>query len=172
MSDFYTYTPTTDDTVDRAAAISKDFQTMEAQLALGSEGDGRNRARSIYQLGAYCQSYARLDLTAPLAKDVPVGAQVMGSASQGSGAIAGATRTAAQKGDTVLQVLYRLNHGVAASQSVTHLCSVGGNPTPQLGQCKYAERMVDDFKNTPRLTHFLCRFRIHWTSDCEAAWFN
>lgn len=133
MDDYYVYTPTTDDTTERAAAIAKDYQTMEATLALGI--DGRTKARSLYQLGAYCQSYAKLDLTTQLATDVPIGAQVTGSASQ-QGSIAGIIRKEAKAGDTKLQVQYRLKQGVPASQGVTQLCSVGGNPTPQLHQCK------------------------------------
>lgn len=137
MADYYSYQPTTDGTTERAASIAKDFQTMEAQLALGGS-DGRDRARRIYRHGAYCQSYTSLNLTEPLVADVPIGAQVIGSASTESGAssVAGEIRKSAKAGDTVVEVQYLLNQGVPAYQGVTQICSVGGNPSPQLNQCK------------------------------------
>lgn len=129
------YQSTDHEARDRSGAISKDFQSLAAWLSLGTPA-GREDAKKLYELGAYCQSYAQLTLTTELDTDVPLGTVVTGTSFGGSPAMTvnGVTFSTAQAGSTALEVLY-----VIPDDGVTELCSAGGNPSPQYDQCKSSE---------------------------------
>ncbi|CAJ1967662.1 unnamed protein product [Cylindrotheca closterium] len=122
------YEYTSDHIVARASAISKDYQTIVFFLAQDN-GAGRENARAVYQLGAYCQSYATLMLDAPLTSEILQGTEVTGTNANGD-SVSGIVHSGAFSGDATLEVMYLI-----PSDGIANLCSVAGNPTPQYEQC-------------------------------------
>jgi hypothetical protein len=117
---------------DRAATLSKDFQWMEAYLAKGTS-TGRDQAKSIYELGSFCQSYAELTLSSPLAEDIPVGLSVTGTPTSTTELVEGMVLHSIPAGSTTLSVRYL---SATAAGNNLDVCSVGGNPVPLLDGCK------------------------------------
>ena len=113
----------------RAAAISKDFQSVTSFLAQDN-GQGRANARAMYQLGAYCQSFAKLQLSSPIQESITQGTSVTGTSDSGA-QIDGIMHSDAFPGDDTIEVMYLIPDG-----GITKICSVAGNPTPQYDQCK------------------------------------
>ena len=123
------YDYSSDHVVARASAISKDYQSIASFLA-EETGASRENARAIYQLGAYCQSYATLMLDAPLADEILQGTEVTGT-NDNAGNVNGIVHSGAFQGDGTLEVMYLI-----PDNGITSICSVAGNPTPQYNQCK------------------------------------
>ncbi|CAJ1934627.1 unnamed protein product [Cylindrotheca closterium] len=122
------YEYTSDHVVARASAISKDYETIAGFLAQDN-GAGRENARVVYQLGAYCQSYATLMLDAPLTSEILQGTEVTGTNANGD-SVSGIVHSGAFSGDATLEVMYLI-----PSDGIANLCSVAGNPTPQYENC-------------------------------------
>mmetsp|Transcript_31223 Transcript_31223/g.75116 ORF Transcript_31223/g.75116 Transcript_31223/m.75116 type:complete len:666 (-) Transcript_31223:295-2292(-) len=113
-----------------ASAISKDFQSIGAFLAQ-QNGAGRQNARTVYELGAYCQSFATLQLNTSLTEAITQGAAVTGT-SDGGATIDGILHSDVFPGDATIEVMYLI-----PADGITKICSVSGNPTPQYDQCKF-----------------------------------
>lgn len=113
----------------RASAISKDFQTVTSFLAQDN-GAGRQNARAVYQLGAFCQSFATLKLKNTIQDSITQGTSVTGTSGYGD-TINGIVHRDAFPGDATLEVMYLIpdDGGIGA------ICSVAGNPSPQYDLC-------------------------------------
>eukprot|EP00526_Cylindrotheca_closterium_P005186 CAMPEP_0113615718 /NCGR_PEP_ID=MMETSP0017_2-20120614/7855_1 /TAXON_ID=2856 /ORGANISM="Cylindrotheca closterium" /LENGTH=629 /DNA_ID=CAMNT_0000524983 /DNA_START=133 /DNA_END=2022 /DNA_ORIENTATION=- /assembly_acc=CAM_ASM_000147 len=122
------YDYTSEHVVARASAISKDFQSIGGFLAQQNGADRQN-ARAMYQLGAYCQSFATLQLNTVLTEAIIQGATVTGTSESGA-TISGILHSDAFPGDATIEVMYLI-----PSDGITKICSVSGNPTPQYDQC-------------------------------------
>eukprot|EP00526_Cylindrotheca_closterium_P024016 CAMPEP_0113605456 /NCGR_PEP_ID=MMETSP0017_2-20120614/2338_1 /TAXON_ID=2856 /ORGANISM="Cylindrotheca closterium" /LENGTH=190 /DNA_ID=CAMNT_0000513949 /DNA_START=133 /DNA_END=702 /DNA_ORIENTATION=- /assembly_acc=CAM_ASM_000147 len=122
------YDYTSEHVVARASAISKDFQSIGGFLAQQNGADRQN-ARALYQLGAYCQSFATLQLNTVLTEAIIQGATVTGTSESGA-TISGILHSDAFPGDATIEVMYLI-----PSDGITKICSVSGNPTPQYDQC-------------------------------------
>lgn len=116
--------------LDRAATLSQDVQSLQAYVALG-ETSGWGKAFELYHRGAFCQSYAELTLSQPLNRTIGVGTSVS------AGSILGVTQEPAGTGDTSLRVRYvhASSQDWTTVASSPPLCSVGGNPNPNLSNC-------------------------------------
>ena len=111
----------------RAGSIARDFEVLDAQLATN---DALQKARKLYESGAYCQSYATLNLSSPLTMDIPSGTEVT------QGGIKGVVLGDAKTDDGTLNVNYLLPSGKPSYVGVNQICSVGGNPNPKVSKCK------------------------------------
>ena len=124
------YQYTSDHVVARASAISKDFQSLNSFLAQDN-AKGRADARAIYELGAYCQSYATLTLNQAIEDAITQGTSLTGTSDSGK-TVQAILHRDAFPGDTTIEVMYLIpDDGIAA------ICSVAGNPNPQYDNCKY-----------------------------------
>lgn len=133
---YHYFVPSTDGSIDRAGALAKDWQRIEALLALGTV-KGRTGALAVYTNGAFCQSIAHISLSSPLDEDLPsetaITATTASSPSAQTMTIQGVLHKAASVGDTSIQVRYILG----SDQDTDSICSVGGNPSPQIENCKF-----------------------------------
>jgi len=85
-------------------ALDLDVADMEKQLSKGHWSE----AHHIYKDGAYSKNYADLTLTEPLDTAIPADHKVQGKSNSG-GIANGSTLSAAQVGDTLLQVQYNVH---------------------------------------------------------------
>ena len=129
MSTKLDYTPSFDISESNAGIYGKDYQLIEAILSLETP-EGVEKARRLYELGAFCQSYAKLPLKVSLVENIAKGSTVV------QGEILGVVYKDAKVNDSVLEVQYVLPSGVLPTIGANQLCSVGGNPDPQLDECK------------------------------------
>ncbi|KAL3936291.1 MAG: hypothetical protein SGBAC_008358 [Bacillariaceae sp.] len=129
------YEYTSEHVVARASAISKDAQSIVGFLAQDTPA-GRENARAMYQLGAYCQSFATLQLDKALTQAISQGTRVTGTSSSG-GTASGILHSDAFAGDATVEIMYLIpNDGIG------EICSVAGNPSPQYGQCFVASGSI------------------------------
>ena len=78
MSTKLDYTPFfgIDRSATNAGVYGKDYQLMEAILSLETP-EGVEKARRLYELGAFCQSYAKLPLKDSLDENIAKGSTVL-----------------------------------------------------------------------------------------------
>jgi len=119
-----------------AASISKDWQELEGLFALRTN-EGRQKAKALYEKGAYCQSYATLKLTAALQDSIPAGTLASGKNKVGQ-ELKAELPVDAFPGDSTIQVMYLIPDG-----GILQLCSVGGNPDPQYNECFQLDGDID-----------------------------
>jgi len=123
--------------LERSGAIAKDLQRIVGLLVGGKRSD----ARTLYRKGAYCQSVAAITLSDDTSLDgvLPIGTRVAGRNSNGR-SIPGILVKPLSRGTTEttahVQFIFNENDAGNPSRAVTQLCSVGGNPVPQLDRCK------------------------------------
>jgi len=113
----------------RAASISKDWQEIGGLFALQTN-DGKQQAKALYELGAYCQSYATLKLSTPVQGAMSQGTPVNGKTKTGS-EVQGLLHIDANQGDDTIQFMYL----IPDDKGITSICSVAGNFDPQTDEC-------------------------------------
>ena len=115
---------------DSLLKIDLDQSTLQGRLALASP-EGLQQAKAVYELGAYAQPYAWLQITqsssttssTPLENGTPV------QGKSASGTIVRGEIVDTADSNTAIQV--------AVQYAPETDCAVGGNPTPSTAECEY-----------------------------------
>lgn len=119
----------------KQAAIDLDQQEIELLL---TDQYLWGAAQKVYEQGAHSKSYAEITLAAPLEGSFAQGAEVQGTANDGS-TISGKIMAATESGAQTIQVQY-----ATSDKQVRYVgCQVGGSSEPFTDGCKFFVSMVN-----------------------------